>query len=225
MGDIAAEVDRIYRDSSARLLAYLIKIVGGNFQLAEDVLHDAVAKAIEKWEEQGIPEYPVAWLATVARNRAINVLKRKASYSKKIDYLKEEFPEAVEPRPIDPDAFPDERLSLIFTCCHPSLSQEARIALTLHTVCGLTTPQISSAFLVPVPTLAQRLVRAKKKIKEARIPYMVPEGPQLEERLNSVLHVLYLVFNAGYEAERLIDSSDVSLCIKKTMKRLPWYGC
>ena len=213
MHDIASAVDRIYCEEAGRLHAYLLSKVGNDFQLAEDALHDAVTKAIEVWSTHGIPEHPAGWLAITARNRAVNELRRRVRHSKKANDLKLLVQLDVEEHyPSDPPTFPDERLRLIFTCCHPSLSLEAQIGLTLRTVCGLGTEQISAAFLIPVSTLAQRLVRAKRKIKQAGIPYVVPEGKQLTERLPSVLRVLYLVFNAGYEAERFLVSKDICLC-------------
>ena len=212
MQNLELAVDRIYREEAGRLHAYLLSKVGGDFQLAEDALHDAVAKAIEQWTIDGIPEHPAGWLAITARNRAVNELRRRIRHSKKTEDLELWASLTENVGSTDEPTFPDERLRLMFTCCHPSLSQEAQVALTLRTICGLTIEQISSAFLIPTTTLAQRLVRAKRKIKQAGIPYVVPEGEQLAERLTSVLQVLYLVFNAGYEAERFVSSKDVCLC-------------
>ena len=211
MTEIASAVDRIYRAEAGRLHAYLLSKAGRDFQLAEDALHDAIGKAIKRWSIEGIPENPVGWLTITARNYAINELRKRALHSKNVEDLEYLLQFQKESRNPNTDTFPDERLRMIFTCCHPSLGIEAQVALTLRTVCGLTTDQIARSFLVATPTIAQRLVRAKRKIKIAGIPYRIPDKSQLPERVSSVLGVIYLVFNAGYEAERLLSSRVVSL--------------
>ena len=163
----------------------------GDFALAEEVVQDSLVAALEKWPEQGIPDKPGAWLMTTARRRAIDILRRDTRYREKLALLERS---ALTPEPSEPD----DRLRLIFTCCHPALSQEAQVALTLRAVVGLTTAEIGSAFLVAEATVAQRIVRAKRKIVDAHIPYRVPEGAEMAGRLDGVLSVLYLMFNEGY---------------------------
>jgi len=194
-----AIVEGIYRDESRRVLATLIRLLG-DFDLAEEALHEAFRAALEQWPRDGVPDNPRAWLVSAGRFKAIDVIRRRARMTSMEDVPDEVEAVADDRVPLEPDEIEDDRLRLVFTCCHPALAPEARIALTLREVCGLATEEIARAFLVPAPTLAQRIVRAKSKIRDAGIPYEVPAGPELRERLDTVLRVVYLVFNEGYSA-------------------------
>src|SRR5713101_9166497 len=185
-----AAVAAVFREEAGRLTAALVRVLG-DFDLAEEVVQDSLVVALEKWPDQGIPDNPGAWLMTTARRRAIDILRRDKRYSEKLTLLeRNQLPGDV------PEA--DDRLRLIFTCCHPALAQEAQVALTLRAVAGFTTPEIAAAFLVSEATMAQRIVRAKRKIVDAHIPYRMPEEAELAGRLDGELSVLYLMFNEGY---------------------------
>jgi RNA polymerase sigma-70 factor (ECF subfamily) len=193
-------IEETYRTESRRVLATLIRLLG-DFDLAEEALQDAFATAVERWPAEGVPRNPRAWLVSTGRFKAIDLLRRRARFDSSLSHLAEQLGDgATPPHEVDDENVEDDRLRLIFTCCHPALPADAQIALTLREVCGLTTEEIARAFLAPAPTLAQRIVRAKAKIKTAKIPYQVPSRADLPERLASVLHVVYLVFNEGYSA-------------------------
>lgn len=194
--NLRTAVDSVYRTESRRVFATLVRLLG-DFDAAEEALHEAFRAALEQWPRDGIPENPRAWLVSTGRFKAIDTMRRHA----RIDALDDEAAESIPaPEDAEPEDIADDRLRLIFTCCHPALHPDAQVALTLREVCGLTTEEIAHAFLTAAPTLAQRIVRAKNKIRDAKIPYQVPAPQELQQRLDSVLRVIYLVFNEGYAA-------------------------
>jgi len=198
-----AELSRVVREHAGSLAGSLVNLIG-DFAMAEDLVQDAVLAALERWTVEGVPQRPDAWLFMVARNRGLDLLRRESNYRRKLEQL--EWPVRSEP---------DDRLRLMFTCCHPALPRPAQVALTLRVVCGLTTAQIARAFLMPESTVAQRITRAKRKITDARIPYRLPADEDLNERLTQVLHVIYLLLNEGYlstndqaQSRNLVDDAD-----------------
>jgi RNA polymerase sigma-70 factor (ECF subfamily) len=217
MGELTTEqvhekVGTVYRSESRRILATLIRLLG-DFELAEDALHDAFSAALEHWPKEGVPANPRGWLITAGRFKAIDAMRRSARFDASQATIAEQLGrEAREDANLDPDSIEDDRLRLIFTCCHPALAPDARVALTLREVCGLTTEEIAHAFLTAPSTLAKRIVRAKAKIRDARIPYQVPSTDELPDRLDAVLQVIYLVFNEGYSASsgESVTRSDLS---------------
>jgi RNA polymerase sigma-70 factor (ECF subfamily) len=209
--DLHTTIVHTFEGESRKVLASLIKHLR-DVELAEDVLQDAFVVALEQWATTGIPRNPAAWLLTTARRKAIDRLRRAVNFNhKQADiFLLDTLNHSDDP--MDTDDIPDERLKLIFTCCHPSLAFEAQVALTLQVIAGMETRDIAHAFLVPLPTMAQRIVRAKRKIRDAGIPYIVPSASNLHERLDAVLEVLYLIFNAGYVAPHSDQLSQLHLC-------------
>jgi RNA polymerase sigma-70 factor (ECF subfamily) len=199
-GNLRGEIEALYKSESRRVLATLIRLLG-DFDLAEDALHDAFVAAVQQWPRDGMPNNPRAWLVSTGRFKAIDRLRRRSRFDASLATLAEQI-ETITGDMLEPsdEDIVDDQLRLIFTCCHPALSPNARVALTLREVCGLTTEEIAHAFLAPTPTVAQRIVRAKARIRDACIPYQVPSQPELPERLATVLQVIYLAFNEGYSA-------------------------
>ncbi|CDP53259.1 RNA polymerase sigma-70 factor, ECF subfamily [Devosia sp. DBB001] len=198
MSDIPAMIEAIYRADSRRVLASLIRLLGG-MEAAEEALHDAFVAAARQWPQEGVPHNPVSWLISAGRFKAIDRIRQRVRFDAAQGELLRQVEETMDEQP-DEEDIADDQLRLIFTCCHPALPADAQIALTLREVCGLRTEEIASAFLVGAPTIGQRIVRAKARIRDEQLPYQVPEPGELPERLGMVLHVVYLVFNEGYSA-------------------------
>jgi RNA polymerase sigma-70 factor (ECF subfamily) len=210
--DASEAVEAVYRSDWGRVVAALIGLIG-DFDLAEESAQEAFAAAVDQWRVSGVPDFPRAWIIQTARHKAIDRIRRKARFEEKLEsYATSGLVREFEEPNYDTGEIPDDRLRLIFTCCHPALAPEAQVALTLRTLCGLETDEIARAFLVPEATMAQRLVRAKRKIRDAGIPYIVPETNDMAARIEAVLTVIYLVFNEGYAATRAGPLVRTDLC-------------
>ncbi|MEV6976306.1 RNA polymerase sigma factor [Kitasatospora sp. NPDC093806] len=208
---VARTVETVFRIESARIIAAVTRIVH-DVGIAEELAQDALVAALEQWPESGVPDRPGAWLTATAKHRAIDLVRRRETYARKLAEVGRTLEDVPPPQPVEPDDIDDDLLRLIFTVCHPVLSAEARIALTLRVLGGLATPEIARAFLAPEPTVAQRIVRAKRTLAQARVPFEVPYGAERAARLSSVLEVVYLIFNEGYSATAGDDLLRPALC-------------